>query len=93
MTSSQAIARKTGLPIVFEGELTEKITKIIGYMLGLAATIVASLVPSLTILWLYRVQRTVTRIRITIGLAVLIGVILRVATKANMKEIFGITAA
>ncbi|KIW32666.1 uncharacterized protein PV07_04195 [Cladophialophora immunda] len=63
------------------------------WVYGLAASVVAALVPSLTILWLYNAQRTMTRIWITMGLTTLIGVVLRVVTKAHVSEIFGITAA
>lgn len=59
----------------------------------LAITIITSILPALSILWLYNVQRTVVRIFITIGLAALLGIFLRFATNAKLKEIFGATAA
>lgn len=46
-------------------------------MLGLVATIISSLWPTLTILWLYHVQRTVSWIGITIGMTALLGVVLQ----------------
>jgi uncharacterized RDD family membrane protein YckC len=62
-------------------------------MLGLIATIISSLWPTLTILWLYHVQRTVSRIGITIGMTALLGVVLHFTGKVNIKEIFGATAS
>jgi uncharacterized RDD family membrane protein YckC len=44
---------------------------------------------TLTILWLYHVQRTVSRIGITIGMTALLGVVLRFTGNANIKKIFG----
>ena len=58
-----------------------------------SATIIMSLVPALAILWLDHVQKTNTRIWITVGLTAALGVLLKATTNANMKEIFGATAA
>ena len=70
-----------------------KLVKSVTWVLTLLATVAASLLPSLIILWLFNVRRTVVRIWITMGCTVGIGVILRLFTNASMKEIFGGTAA
>ena len=62
-------------------------------MLGLVETIISSLWPTLTILWLYHVQRTVSRIGITIGMTALLGVVLHFTGNENIKETFGATAS
>jgi hypothetical protein len=62
-------------------------------MLGLIATTISSLWPILMILWLYHVQRTVSRIGITIGMTALLGVGLHFTGNANIKEIFGATVS
>ena len=59
----------------------------------MAATIIASLLPVLVILWLWHVKRTVIRIWITMGFTAGIGLVLKVFTNAEMKEIFAATAA
>ncbi|OQV03531.1 hypothetical protein CLAIMM_08566 [Cladophialophora immunda] len=82
-----------GVRIVVQDDFTDQIKRRTAWVYGLAASVVAALVPSLTILWLYNAQRTMTRIWITMGLTTLIGVVLRVVTKAHVSEIFGITAA
>jgi hypothetical protein len=93
MTCPQRIARETGEEVVYFGDMSQRFKDALGFLLGLGATIIASLVPALTILWLYHVQTTGTRIGITIGMTALLGVILRLTTNANLKEIFGATAA
>lgn len=70
-----------------------KFVKFVTWVLTLLATIAASLLPSLIILWLFHVRRTVVRIWITVACTVGIGVILKLFTNATMKEIFGGTAA
>lgn len=57
------------------------------------ATITASLLPTLIILWLFHVRSTVTRIWITMGCTSGIGLLPGLLTNATMKEIFGGTAA
>jgi len=54
---------------------------------------IASLFPALIIPLLYRFRTTLTRIRIAISLTGLLDVTLRVTMNANLKEIFGATAA
>jgi uncharacterized protein DUF6594 len=70
-----------------------KFVKMMTSVVTLLATIAASLLPSLIILWLFHVKRTIVRIWITVGCTIGIGVILRLLTNASMKEIFGGTAA
>jgi len=70
-----------------------KFVKTISWVLTLLATMAASLLPSLIILWLFHVKRTVVRIWITMGATVGIGIILKLLTNASMKEMFGGTAA
>jgi hypothetical protein len=70
-----------------------KLVKAITWILTLVSTIAVSLLPSLIILWLFHVKRTIIRIWITIAFTVSIGVLLRICTTATMKEIFGGTAA
>jgi hypothetical protein len=59
----------------------------------MAATIIASLLPALVILWLDHVKSTSVRIWITVGFTTGIGIALRIFTNASMKEIFAATAA
>jgi hypothetical protein len=61
-------------------------------MLGLVVTIISSLWLTLTTLWLYRVQRTVSRIGITTGMMALLRVVVHFPGNANIKEILGATA-
>lgn len=70
-----------------------KFVQTLTWSLTLLATMAASILPSLIILWLFYVKRTVLRIWITIGCTVGIGLFLKVFTNANMKEIFGGSAA
>ncbi|KAI4943407.1 hypothetical protein J4E91_009316 [Alternaria rosae] len=70
-----------------------KAVKSVTWLITLLATIAISLLPSLIILWLFHVKRTIIRIWITIGATITIGVLLRIFTTATMKEIFGGTAA
>jgi hypothetical protein len=70
-----------------------KFVKVVTWILTLVSTIAVSLLPSLIILWLFHVKRTITRIWITIAFTVSIGVLLRIFTTATLKEIFGGTAA
>jgi hypothetical protein len=79
--------------VVYYDVVSGRFINVVKFVLGMVATVLASLVPTLTILWLYHVQRTVSRIGITIGMIVLLGIVLRITTKANMKEIIGATAA
>lgn len=61
--------------------------------LQLVITIVTSIFPGLILLLLFHIKRTSVRIYITIGLAAVLGIILRGFTNAKMKEIFVATAA
>ena len=61
-------------------------------MLGLVVAIISSLWPTLTTLWLYHAQRTVSRIGITIGMPALLRIVLHFPGNANIKEILGATA-
>lgn len=61
--------------------------------LQLVITIVTSIFPGLILLWLFHTKRTSFRIYITIGLAAILGIILRGLANAKMKEIFIATAA
>ncbi|KAI4626122.1 uncharacterized protein J4E87_004622 [Alternaria ethzedia] len=70
-----------------------KVIKVVTGIITLIATIAVSLLPSLIMFWLFHVKRTITRIWVTIGSTVCIGVLLRIFTTATMKEIFGGTAA
>ncbi|KAL2419981.1 hypothetical protein ABEF95_009818 [Exophiala dermatitidis] len=58
------------------------------FLFKLTATIVASLTPAVTILILYHVRTTISRIGITIALTAAFGLILAFCTAANMKEVF-----
>ena len=70
-----------------------KAVKSLTWLITLLATIGMSLLPSLIILWLFHVKRTMIRIWITMGATIIIGILLRIFTTATMKEIFGGTAA
>lgn len=62
-------------------------------ILLLVLTTIASLLPVAAILALYFIHRTVVRIYVTIGMTALLGLLLKYGTNANMKEVFGATAA
>ncbi|KAI4917702.1 hypothetical protein J4E85_009794 [Alternaria conjuncta] len=66
---------------------------VVTWTLTLLSTVAISLLPSLIILWLFHVKRTITRIWITIVATICMGVLLRVLDTATIKEIFGGTAA
>ena len=66
---------------------------VVTWTLTLLSTVAISLLPSLIILWLFHVKKTITRIWITIVATICIGVLLRVLDTATIKEIFGGTAA
>ena len=70
-----------------------KVIQAVTWIITVLATIAVSLLPSLIMFWLFHVKRTITRIWVTIGSTVCIGVLLRIFTTATMKEIFGGTAA
>src|SRR5262249_21237362 len=70
-----------------------KFIKLVTWVLTLLSAMPASLLPTLIILWLFHVKRTVVRIWITVACTVGIGLFLRVFNNASMKEIFGGTAA
>ncbi|KAJ4556444.1 hypothetical protein HRR78_002105 [Exophiala dermatitidis] len=63
------------------------------FLFKLTATILASLTPAVTILILYYVRTTISRIGITIALTAAFGLILAFCTAANMKEVFASTTA
>lgn len=62
-------------------------------MFTYTATIIASLLPVVAILILFVLKETLTRIYVTIRLTAGLGVILKLFTNANMKEVFGVTTA
>ena len=63
------------------------------WFVTLITTAIASMLPALLILWLVNVEKTVTRIWITIVFTGVLGLLMKVATNANMKEIFAATVA
>ena len=65
----------------------------LGRLMTVLFTMIASLLPALTVLWLYHVNETATRIYITIGLTAAVGVFMKVLTNASLKEILGATVA
>ena len=84
--------RTTEAGDIFDYE-DSKADKSLMWLISLLATIAMSLLPSLIILWLFHVKRTIVRIWITMGATIIIGILLSIFTTATMKEIFGGTAA
>ena len=67
--------------------------RIIRVLWKVCLTLLASMLPVLAILVLYFVKPTLYRIAIAVGFTTLVGLFLIVFTSANVKEVFGATAA
>ena len=59
----------------------------------LFATMLASLLPAIALIVLHFIPRTIVRIYVTVGMTAGLGLLLKYITRANMKEVFGATAA
>ena len=70
-----------------------KFMKYSEWIVTLLTTTIASLMPALVILWLVHVEKTVTRIWITIGFTGGTGLLMKTITNASMKEILTATIA
>jgi hypothetical protein len=69
----QCIESETGVELVLNDTSSNTFHQYLGIFLGLLATTIAPLLLALAILWLDRVSKKLTRISITIGVAVLLG--------------------
>jgi hypothetical protein len=63
------------------------------WALAAVLTSAISLLPALVILWLNSVATTNVRIYITIGMTGGLGLLMKIITDANMKEILAVTVA
>jgi hypothetical protein len=63
------------------------------WVLAAVSTSAISLLPALIILWLNSVATTNVRIYITIGMTGGLGLLMKIATNANMKDILAVTIA
>jgi hypothetical protein len=81
---------ESGLVYDYEDSKFMKYSK---WIVTLFTTTIASLLPALVILWLVHVEKTVTRIWITVGFTGGIGLLMKIITNASMKEILTATVA
>lgn len=70
-----------------------RFVRIFDHIAVLFATMLASLLPAIALIVLHFIPRTIVRIYATIGMTAGLGLLLRYITRANMKEVFGATAA
>ena len=70
-----------------------KFLKAFDHIAVLFATMLASLLPAIALVVLHFIPRTIVRIYATVGMTAGLGLLLRYITRANMKEVFGATAA